>query len=512
MLNNANHTRINNSSFSITSNTINFNAFHVFCTFLVFFSLVYFPPWHARCWRSAHTIGDVASKTFHGLPPVAPLDLLYKSVAPNAILNAGGRADEVRCHPGTREEVIHLIEKFVDMQQDEGSPRMLWLSGPAGAGKTAIMQTVAERCTKRGVPHASFFFFRTDSSRNQATALVATLMHQIVQLYPSIANAIAAALASNPLIFQMGLQQQFDTFIHIPFAAIQHSSPARRPIVLLIDGLDECDSERMIAQEQILQALDTLLAREGVSFRVAVASRVEPHIAMAFKQLNSQINSIFLDEQYFPERDIRLLVTAEFNKVKATHYLAHTLDKDWPSTSDVDNIVMKSSGQFIYAATVMRFLTYSSSSPVLSLQRVRGIVPSGKISPFAHLDAVYTYILHQVDDQFGVKSILACALVAGHPEVPTVKTCLKAFHPRYSEEMFDSCIADLTSIVQIRYGQMRHDQILRHGVLEFFHASFTDFLQDKSRAGFFYIDVSEFSAVILPKIWTAVSFDDIDSK
>lgn len=42
-----------------------------------------------------------------------PLEPLYQRIAPNAILSTGGRADKVGCHPGTREEVIGLIEKFM---------------------------------------------------------------------------------------------------------------------------------------------------------------------------------------------------------------------------------------------------------------------------------------------------------------------------------------------------------------------------------------------------------------
>lgn len=453
----------------------------------------------------------MSSEIAYASSSVASLDTLYSSVATNAILNTGGRADEVRCHPGTREEVISIVEQFMDAQ-GEGVPRILWLSGPAGAGKTAIMQTIAERCEERGVPHANFFFFRADNSRSDATALVATLMHQIIQIYPSIKNVVAAALASDPLLFRMGLQQQFDTVMHQPFSAIPRATFAEPRVVLLIDGLDECDSEGKAAQGQVLHALDTLLIAKGDFFRIIIASRVEPQISMVFKQLHSKVDSIFLDEQYSPEKDIRLFVNAEFHKIKATHYLAHNLEKDWPSGSDVDDIVEKSSGQFIYAATVMRFISHSSSSPILSLQRIHGIDPPAKSSPFTHLDAVYTYILEQVDDFGTVKKILACALVAGHPELPQIMARLEMCHPRYSAEVVDSCIADLTSIAHIRHGYMRHGQILRNGVLEFYHASFTDFLKDESRSGKFHIDLPAFCAAIFPKAWAAVDCHQFDSK
>ncbi|KAF5326764.1 hypothetical protein D9619_004477 [Psilocybe cf. subviscida] len=99
--------------------------------------------------------------------PNKSLQLIYERAAPNAILNAGGRADAVRCCPGTREEVLAKIEAWIaSAKVANGRERgIFWLSGPAGAGKSAIVQTLAERCLARGVPTANFFFFRGDVTR-----------------------------------------------------------------------------------------------------------------------------------------------------------------------------------------------------------------------------------------------------------------------------------------------------------------------------------------------------------
>lgn len=59
----------------------------------------------------------------------------------------------------------------------------------------------------------------------------------------------------------------------------------------------------------------------------------------------------------------------------------------------------------------MRFIAHLSSSPILSLQKVQGIVSPAINSPFAHLDAVYTYMPEQVDDQEAVNAILASKLL-----------------------------------------------------------------------------------------------------
>ncbi|KAF5324139.1 hypothetical protein D9619_011134 [Psilocybe cf. subviscida] len=414
------------------------------------------------------------------------LDVLYKRVAPNAILNAGGRADEVRCHPGTREEVISRIEKWGDAKDGLTAP-IFWLSGPAGAGKSAIVQTIAERCEQRKIPHANFFFFRADSSRSHASPLLATLLHQILLLYPSLRDRVATVLSTNPLIFDSGLEAQLAQLIVMPLRTIQQSSSEHHPLVLLIDGLDECDSESKRSQQQILHTFDKVLAEQSCPLRLLVASRDESQIRAAFNRLSASCLQLYLDDEYSPASDIRLFVNAQFEQVKKTHPLAHTLNSDtWPSVDDINYIVEKSSGQFIYAATVMRFISDSSASPMLSLERVRGAAQLATKSPFSQLDALYTYILSQVNDQDALKDILHADLSKGNGR-PSLMEVLELYNQKYTQTTVLSCLADITSIA--RY---QSDRLL------FYHASFSDYLSDQSRSGDYFVDLAAFFYNILP--------------
>ncbi|KAF5309558.1 hypothetical protein D9619_012464 [Psilocybe cf. subviscida] len=314
------------------------------------------------------------------------LDALHKRVAPNAILNSGGRAGEVGCHPGTRKEVIDLIETWRDAQ--ESLTPIFWVSGPAGTGKTPIVQAIAERCKADGVPHANFFSPEW------------TPRGTIILLYPSLRDYVAAVLSTNPLILDSALEDQLMQLIVAPLQAIQYSVWFYRVPLLLIDGLEECESENRGSQRQILQAFDKVFARTpSCPFRLLVASRNEPQIRAAFDNISSQILPLRLDNQFSPDNNIRDFLNDEFKRVRKTHPLARTLDASWPSVQDIEYIVKKSSGQFIYAATVMRFVLNSSASPKLNLKRVQGAATISTESPFAELDALYRYILSQAEDQ-----------------------------------------------------------------------------------------------------------------
>ncbi|KAF5329682.1 hypothetical protein D9619_009208 [Psilocybe cf. subviscida] len=425
-----------------------------------------------------------------------PLKMLYDRVAPNAILNAGGRADEVKCYPGTREEVIDLTERWMD-GKDGVAHSMMWLSGPAGAGKSAIIQTIAERCKERGVQAANFFFFRSDPTRSNATPLVATLLYQIFEFCPAARQTVATVLSNRPLLFDASILDQFNRLLSPALKDIPQplESPARRPIILLLDGLDECDSEHKLSQRQILHALNYLLTQSDCPFLVLVASRAEPQITMTVKDLSSPVKAIFLDEQYQPEKDIRALVIGEFARVKRSHHLAHMLSDHWPSNEDIGSIVKKSSGQFIFAATVMRYIANSLASPKLSLEMVQGIqVPIATNSLFVHLDAIYKYILSQAENREAIMDLLSMKLLvetAGNAlTIYSLDYILHIYNSRYTPEFLHSCVSDLTALLQFGEGR-----------LVFFHASLPDFLKDKNRAGEYYIDVDAYGAKILPSIW-----------
>ncbi|KAF5318691.1 hypothetical protein D9619_010658 [Psilocybe cf. subviscida] len=435
--------------------------------------------------------------SFNGLStPVVSLSLdpslddLYNLVAPNAILNAGGRADDVRCHPGTREAVIDHIEKWRDAKNGQTVP-ILWLSGPAGAGKSAIMQTIAERCIEQEIPQANFFFFRTDASRNTSSSLVGTLLYQIGHVNSAAEVIVATEFCTNPhLTLDLTFEDQFKNFIVKPLRAVQRLSG--QPLVILIDGLDECDSK--VSQQQILHAFGKALAEPLCPFRLLVASREEAHIKTSMNQPSIVALRLYLDDKYSPDNDIRLFVTDKFIEIKATHHL-DLVDQNWPSTSNIDSIVTKSSGQFIYAATVMRFIADSPENPKLSLDQLQSAKPSSTASSFfSQIDAVYAHILSRAADQQALKDILHVALVLRRIDKAfnrMLQRVLSTYNCKYTDDsVIRSCITDVIAIAR-----------LERRALIFYHVSLDDYLQDLSRSGKYFVNLDAFGPKILPAIW-----------
>jgi hypothetical protein len=71
------------------------------------------------------------------------LALLRSLSATGAPFDSQDRSPAPKCHPGTRSDILSKIYTWIG---NHNSKKLCWVHGPAGAGKSAIAQTVAERC------------------------------------------------------------------------------------------------------------------------------------------------------------------------------------------------------------------------------------------------------------------------------------------------------------------------------------------------------------------------------
>ena len=101
------------------------------------------------------------------------LNILEEHVALDAFHNSAERFDPPKCYPKTQEAILAKIEAWVKERPENGDTLVLWMYGPAGAGKSAIAQSIAELC--EALLAAAFFFSRTSVGRNGSSRLVATI-------------------------------------------------------------------------------------------------------------------------------------------------------------------------------------------------------------------------------------------------------------------------------------------------------------------------------------------------
>jgi hypothetical protein len=361
-------------------------------------------------------------------------------------------------------------------REEEIDAFIMWMYGAAGAGKSAIAQTIAEMCDEEILLLASFFFSRNDPSRSTVKPLIATIAYQITLNLPDARDAILGAIERDPLIFSKSLAVQVKSLIVAPLQQLAEAgffNESSSRCLVIIDGLDECSDHKV--QQNIVDVLANSQRQHQLPLIFLIASRPEQHITLAFSTgvLPRVTASVALDESYLPDEDIRLLLIDKFQEIKSTHRLRGYIPLQWPFPDVLNELIEKSSGQFIYASTVIRYVSSIRHKPMDRLDIVLGIRPPQKDLPFAELDALYMHILAGVEDIEPVLKILSFLFLGPffYPERP--------LHPHDIEEFLslqpgdvELYLGDLSSLVKVGPNQNIH-------VL---HASLQDFLVDPTRS------------------------------
>ncbi|TEB23678.1 hypothetical protein FA13DRAFT_1739861 [Coprinellus micaceus] len=128
---------------------------------------------------------------------------------------------------------------------------ILWLSGPAGTGKTAIAGSVADACQSQGWLAASFFFsgfVPTSPDRRSHMCLMPTLAYHLVQqsAIPELRDTILESITENPSIFEKCLEQQLEFLILGPLLQVGEVGAGNDETwlkIVIIYGVDECDAD-----------------------------------------------------------------------------------------------------------------------------------------------------------------------------------------------------------------------------------------------------------------------------
>ncbi|KAJ3511403.1 hypothetical protein NMY22_g15658 [Coprinellus aureogranulatus] len=332
-----------------------------------------------------------------------PLKDLYAHVAVGAMHNSAERYDAPKCHPETRKAVQGNIFSWID----EGEPgQLLWLTGPAGVGKTAIMGTVCDTLKETGRLAATFYFssFSGSPERKSKRYFVTTLAYQL-QGHPKLKHRLSAemlsTIRSDPAILRMELKEQMEALvlIHLHNSRNLQSESSRLPLVVAVDGIDECGEDaydgpnrsREQDQLEILSVLIQVVRDLDFPCRLIAASRPERWIRRFFEN-TGYFTEIFLDDKYDPDKDIEIFLTSKFGELSRRYGFPPST---WPRKKDIKTLVQNASGQFIYASTVIRFIDGHGQPPKQQLDVVLSIgsIEAGS-NPFGPLDALYITILN----------------------------------------------------------------------------------------------------------------------
>jgi len=391
--------------------------------------------------------------------------------------------DAPKCHPNTRKAVI---KKIIDWIRGTIDPETLimWLYGAAGAGKSAIAHTLAEICETCGWLVASFFFWKTAGERNNANRFVATIAHQIALTIPASRELIAAAVDYNPFIFEQSVDVQLSKLIIEPLEHLFSSGIIFdvSPLVIIIDGLDECQGGDV--QSGIVKSLVAAFRHPSLRIRILIASRPEVHLQSTFNPTSMQphLSRLALSDEYSPDEDIYRFLEDSFDKIRREHPLASYIPASWPSTDVLRELTQKSSGQFIFASTTIKYIGGDPHQlPHRRLDVIRRLQPpkGEKDMPYAELNSLYHHVLSNVDNIEALKLVLGILIIVNQ-EADGVGMCTPEDVDKFlfwERGETKACLSQLASVIECDAG----------GTISILHASLSDFLLDPSRSHQFYL-------------------------
>ncbi|KAF6757996.1 hypothetical protein DFP72DRAFT_889602 [Ephemerocybe angulata] len=411
-------------------------------------------------------------------------DKLVAATAPNALFDAKARFDPPKCDEDTRVEVT---KEIMDWIQDREVPQsLLYMTGAAGSGKSALQQTISEQCAESEILAASFFFGAGDDTRNNTARLIPTIAYQLGQKNSTIRRLIGEAVDNDPLIFGRTLLKQMQALVLTPLSRLPSSASLKLPYAVLIDGLDECSDEN--GQIEVLRVIAHCLTKERTPLRFFIASRPEMVILQALKHgghLHEAAYHIQLSDDYDATADIRRTVKRRLRELQERRCLPVV----WFTNEDIEIIVDAASGQYIYAITAVRYVSEPRSSPVERLHAVlnwaAGNGDSSSARPFASLDKLYTNILVKAKEAYyAVDSTNQCdfLLVLNAYLQTDLLSPSDVDQPcELEENTFETITCDLRALVK---NPDENDWDTRS--LGVYHKSFKDFLESQDRAGPLY--------------------------
>jgi hypothetical protein len=186
--------------------------------------------------------------------------------------------DEKRCLPGTREDFLDHIMKWVENPK---SKRGLVYLGQAGTGKSSIAHEIARYFDGKSLG-SYFTFLRKEGSKDDAYRLFKSLAHDLSDRHSGFKLTLGKVIKDNSSL--RGSRDYRTLFQRLTTEPLGNL-PLHDPILIVIDALDE--SGDAIGKIGLHSFLAQHLVDLPSNFRVLITPRPEDGSELAFSKASS---------------------------------------------------------------------------------------------------------------------------------------------------------------------------------------------------------------------------------
>ena len=379
--------------------------------------------------------------------------------------------DRQGCMKGTRRGLLFQLEQWSRNKQDK---HVFWLNGLAGTGKSTIAQTFAEMCFADGKLGASFFCSRDFNERSNLRSIFPTLAFQLAHRYPHFRQELLPVLTDNPDVGRETLYSQMEKLIVGPFQATKIHT------LIVIDALDECQDKEPASA--LLSVLSRCMDKIPL-VKFFITGRPEPCIRSGFRLESLRPHTdVFKLHEVQPssvDSDIKLFLKTQFIEI-AKNRSDCSFQEGWPSSHNIDTLCKKAAGFFIYASTVVKFISSNHYPPDERLALIISLPQDTYYEGRSGIDLLYTQVLeqafHEVDPDDHIpysyfKSVVGAVVLIFHPL--SINSLSNLLRNCGTPSRISSSLRTLHSLLLVPDGTEEPVRI--------FHKSFPDFLTDSRR-------------------------------
>ncbi|KAG1894324.1 uncharacterized protein F5891DRAFT_961705, partial [Suillus fuscotomentosus] len=385
----------------------------------------------------------------------------------------------------TRTDILSNIVGWINDGRND-VPRVLWLSGPAGTGKSAIAHTIAGSFIRVGPLGSCYYFDRNTNDRYQK--VFTTIARDLADRHPEMRRVLADAVKNETALkTTANVVQQWQKFLVGPLRKLSESPMG--PVVIVIDALDE-SGEAMETRSDLLRIFSGKFQNPAVTritelpknFRFIVISRPL-----------CDIQNSFASAQHI--RRIRLNgIPPEVAEHDICAYVSKTLEVlPYSGSKEFTALAKKADGLFEWARLAHESI---ETPPGLSSDQSFNVIMSrDPVERERLLYDMYHLILTQIMPKDRHKSskfqqthlAMFCSVIGqilgtAEPFPLNSLNAMLSYLPDESERY-------KVEVMVERMGSLFGGATAPSTPIRPVHASFRDFLTDQSHSGGFFVDV-----------------------
>ena len=374
------------------------------------------------------------------------------------------------CTAGTRVEILEDITNWAN-DSSSGSPRVFWLTGQAGSGKTTIAYTIAKRFEKDGttdqftVLGGNFLCSRQFEETRERTRVVPTIAYQLARKCQSYADALHVADKFDAVNHDISTQLRCLLVGPWQQSGAMHGRELP-PYLIIIDALDEIEGDGGLV---FLQDLFTVINEYDLrGFKFLVTSRSDPEVIILLQSFTSSA-SCWL--QHVPIEEAELDI-GTYLRIKLPKLSSHP---------DLAELGRRAGGLFIYAATAVKYLTPYRSITIRHQAEMLSDLLSNSHDPASASDAtflideLYRQIMRDTFSKYKGK-YLTRQLRILYTFLCTAERTSTSTVAALIEEDDDAARAIVEDLHAVLYTQ--------DDCVFWYHTSFPDFIFDSARSNF----------------------------